>query len=198
MTLSMKHFERIASGIDTSQIRGVLERWPQLMSGQSLPWDAPWDALEMEANTRVGINQFGNEAPRWDVLWLRWPVDEDPWDCMEFRPDVSETVDWARETLSTIAHCIGGVEEIGHIQVSRLRAGASIRPHIDEGLYAERFSRFHLVLTSNPRCLFTSGGETVHMAPGELWWLDQGVLHSVTNGGPDRDHFVFDAAVPDR
>lgn len=189
----MKHLEHIASGIDTSEVRAVLERWPKLMTGESLPLNA----REIEAGTMAGEHTLnGGPLPVWEVLWLRWPVDTwNATDCLEFEPPIAASAYWARNTLRTVASLVGA-GELGRIHLVRLKAGGRVPPHVDVGIYSDHFSRFHLVLTSDPRCLFTAGSETVHMAPGELWWFDHGAVHSVTNGGPDRIHLIFDAVAP--
>jgi Aspartyl/Asparaginyl beta-hydroxylase len=52
------------------------------------------------------------------------------------------------------------------------------------------------VLASSPHVGSRSGSETVHMAPGELWWFDHQVEHHVENDGPDRIHLIFYATAP--
>jgi quercetin dioxygenase-like cupin family protein len=85
---------------------------------------------------------------------------------------------------------------LGRIMIVRLKTGGEIAPHIDEGAYARYYARFHLVLESNPACVFKAGGELVHMAPGELWWFNHQVEHSVVNNGPDRTHIIVDLTAP--
>jgi hypothetical protein len=53
-----------------------------------------------------------------------------------------------------------------------------------------------MVLESSPRCIFNAGGKSVHMAPGELWWFNHQVEHSVTNSGLDRTHIIVDLCAP--
>lgn len=82
--------------------------------------------------------------------------------------------------------------EVGRLMVVKLHAGGRVTPHTDEGRYAEYFARFHLVLTSSPKCRFHAGGEQVVMAPGELWWFNHRAQHEVRNGGPERIHLILD------
>lgn len=179
----MKHFERIVSGVDVSKINAVLDRWPELLTGEPLPPSA----LEIEAGTMRAIPIPPTDVSPTVALWLRWS----PSAAVAPKPDISEIVYWARETVQTIVLVVGAVG-VGFVSLHRLKAGHTIKPHTDSnGNF--RFSRFHLVLTSTPRCLFTVDDETVHMAPGELWWFNHQLTHSVTNGGPDRVHLIFDA-----
>jgi quercetin dioxygenase-like cupin family protein len=88
------------------------------------------------------------------------------------------------------------LRELGRTMLVKLKAGGRITPHFDAGAYARYFARFHYVLTSTPECRFTVGDETVHMAPGDLWWFDHQIDHHVENDGPDRIHLIFDATAP--
>lgn len=89
-----------------------------------------------------------------------------------------------------------GMRELARAMIVKLKAGGRITPHFDAGSYARYFARFHYVLTSTPECRFTVGDETVHMAPGELWWFNHQVEHHVENDGPDRIHLILDATAP--
>jgi Aspartyl/Asparaginyl beta-hydroxylase len=176
----MKHLERICTGIDTSEIKAVLDRWPQLWTGKPLPGEGhKIQAGTLFAPAKGGQELFG--------IWLRWTVPPSG----EFQPEISEIAYWARPLVQTLALVVGA-HTIGWVSLHLLKAGCSIHPHIDKG-GDRNVGRFHLVITSNPRCLVTSGGETAHMAPGELWWFDHQATHQVVNGGPDRVHLVFDA-----
>lgn len=101
-------------------------------------------------------------------------------------------------TLSLIRHVAEflKVREVGRLMIVRLAAGGWIRPHLDEGAYARYFARFHLVLDSNPECRFCCGEERAFMAPGELWWFNHQVTHSVLNKGPARTHLIMDFVTP--
>ena len=86
-----------------------------------------------------------------------------------------------------------GLSKIGRIVVAKLKPGATIAPHIDEGQYAKQHDRFHFVVTTNPHVEFGCGDETVHMSPGDIWWFDNKTQHYVTNAGDtDRIHVVVD------
>lgn len=85
--------------------------------------------------------------------------------------------------------------EIGRIMLVRLDEGGCIRPHVDEGTYARYFARFHLVIDSMG-CRFRCGEEYVTMLPGELWWFNHQVVHSVINRGKPRTHLIMDFTAP--
>lgn len=114
-------------------------------------------------------------------------------ECVNFQvnEDLPATVELIRGMTGFLK-----AREIGRIMLVRLSAGGWIRPHIDEGRYARYFARFHLVIDSNPGCRFRCGEELVNMVPGELWWFNHQIIHSVVNAGPERTHLIMDLTAP--
>jgi quercetin dioxygenase-like cupin family protein len=98
----------------------------------------------------------------------------------------------ARPLVFNLMAAVQG-ERLGRVMVTRLPAGGRIYPHTDDGAHAEYFERFHVVLSSGPGCKFRAGDETVHMAPGEVWWFDNSQEHEVMNDSKDeRLHLIVD------
>ena len=82
---------------------------------------------------------------------------------------------------------------IGRIVVAKLKPGAIIAEHIDEGKYCQEHDRFHFVVSTNPDVWFKCNGHPKHLEVGKIWWLDNKSLHSVeNNGSTDRIHIVVD------
>jgi len=82
---------------------------------------------------------------------------------------------------------------LGRVMVANLKPSGYIGYHIDEGNYAKKHDRYHFVVTSNNQVSFTSGNESCHMKPGEIWWFNNQALHSVANEGTeDRIHIIVD------
>jgi len=87
-----------------------------------------------------------------------------------------------------------GATDLGYVMVVKLKAGGFVTPHIDEGPYADHFTRFHLVLSTNPSCKFSVWPELCRMKAGELWQFDHKATHAfINNGDTDRIHIIFDA-----
>jgi hypothetical protein len=80
------------------------------------------------------------------------------------------------------------------VRLLRLEAGSVIHEHRDPGAsYADGFFRLHVPLTSNAETVFLVDGESLAMQPGECWYVDFGLPHSVSNGGKtDRIHLTID------
>jgi len=84
-------------------------------------------------------------------------------------------------------------QNLGRVMVANLRPGEVIDYHIDEGRYAQRIDRYHMVVTSNENVTFTAGSDSVHMNAGEIWWFNNQALHMVKNNGQeDRIHIIVD------
>lgn len=108
-------------------------------------------------------------------------------------PECSSLVERALEAVTGVDKNCGG-SFVGYVMVVKLKPGGVVTPHIDEGPYADHFTRFHLVLSTNGACLFCSGWEVCHMPAGQLWQFDHKAQHHFTNGGnTDRIHIIFDA-----
>ena len=89
------------------------------------------------------------------------------------------------------------VAELGRVLIVNLKAGGKIKPHIDQGKYADHFARFHVALTSNDHCMLEVAGDQAAMKPGEAWWFDHKQQHSAFNlGATDRWHIILDAVSP--
>ncbi|MBP2157917.1 MULTISPECIES: aspartyl/asparaginyl beta-hydroxylase domain-containing protein [Asticcacaulis] len=81
--------------------------------------------------------------------------------------------------------------------LTRLPAGAEIKPHIDEGESLKRCHRIHLPVISNPYSLFCVGQLRFHMPEGQLWEINNRRTHSVRNDGTEgRVHLILDYVQP--
>ncbi len=79
-----------------------------------------------------------------------------------------------------------------------LGAGAEVPEHVDSHYHWRTHIRIHVPVITNPKVLFTCGGETVHMAAGECWLFDSFRFHRVENGWTERRvHLVLDTVMTD-
>ena len=81
------------------------------------------------------------------------------------------------------------------VRLLRLAPGSLIREHRDRGAsYGDGFLRLHIPITTNDRTRFVVDGEALPMRPGECWYADFSLVHSVQNdGATDRVHLIIDA-----
>ena len=80
------------------------------------------------------------------------------------------------------------------VRLLKLEAAAEIKPHTDHELgYEDGQFRLHIPIVTNPDIEFILDGERLTMLPGECWYTNVNLLHSVANRGTaDRVHLVID------
>jgi len=85
------------------------------------------------------------------------------------------------------------------VRLLSLSPGAVVREHRDHGLRLEDGeARLHIPVLSNRDVEFVLDGEPLPMAPGECWYINADLPHSVVNGGTTaRVHLVIDCQVND-
>lgn len=131
-----------------------------------------------------------------DDIWLRFNEVDVVEDVVDDTECVNYPAWWslpqARDLIFNLMRRVEG-ERLGRVLITRLAPGCKITPHVDGGAPATYYERFHIVLNSAPGCLFRAGNETVHMATGQVWWLDNTQEHEViNNGADDRIHMIVD------
>lgn len=102
-------------------------------------------------------------------------------------PQVNKLVDWCYSAVNG--------KELGRIMVVKLLSGGRVIPHIDTGLYFQRYHRFHVPLITNNQVLFMGPSNTkpIHMPYGILCQLMNLQLHGVENNSKDdRIHLIVD------
>lgn len=180
----MHHFDRLMTGLPVGPLLDALAAQPSL-----------WD--------EITVRQEAPGSPHHDTecIWLRGPRDI-TLDTVfnELRavdyPSMQELAQAVYPLVAPVLREIGSTQ-LGRVLIVKLKPGGSIDPHEDTGRYAKAYSRFHLVLKSEPGNRFSCEGESVHMAPGELWWFNHRGEHAVVNESEqDRIHLIFDAMVP--
>lgn len=87
---------------------------------------------------------------------------------------------------------------LGRVMITKLPPGGGISAHVDEGLYADAHTRFHLPLQSDPGSEFHCGDEKFEMVDGYAYWFNHKARHFVVNNSKrDRIHLIVDV-VEDR
>jgi len=85
------------------------------------------------------------------------------------------------------------------VRFLRLKAGSVIKEHTDYNLsFEDGELRLHIPVTTNPDVDFVLDRKRVVMNPGEVWYHNFNLPHSVANrGATDRIHLVIDCFVND-
>lgn len=170
----MRNFLRLMNNATVLPTLASIMRQPEL-----------WDADDVRTTIPNGPHSQVS-----DILLRFGAKDLTTLQCFD-RPAMRD-VFGAKVTSLDVMRLVNG-DQLGRVMITRLPPGGRIEPHVDEGEYAEFYSRYHLVLHGSPGSLFRCGGETVNMITGELWWFDSHLEHEVVNNSPeDRIHMIMD------
>jgi hypothetical protein len=164
-------------------------------------------ALETQSDlwNQITARQTTPGSPHVDTraIFLRWAAAQ----TIEAVFNDIEAIDYpAFKNLPEARGLIGDVaaavqaSQIGRIMIASLEPGGWIRPHVDEGAYADHYDRFHLVLQSDFGNDFMCGGnpyQVCEMKTGEAWWFDHKQTHWVKNhSNRERIHLIMDMVTP--
>lgn len=85
--------------------------------------------------------------------------------------------------------------KVKQAMLTRLRAGAIIPRHKDQGPLTAKTHRIHVPVITNTECIFTVGSNSKNLEAGQIWVIDNvNRYHSVENKGiADRVHLIIDA-----
>ena len=174
--------ELIAEGIDVSPLVRLLENKPYLWDLETARQDYPGSAHhDTKCLIFRGPREFTMES------WMGSHIAE--WSLVTSGPSHA-----ALSEVTRPVHDILNTKEVGYIMAVSLKAGGHVDLHIDEGVYAEYYDRYHLVLKSEEGNRFYNEDESVWMQEGELWRFDHRSVHYVeNNSASDRWHLIIDA-----
>lgn len=176
----MKNFLRIAHNVDVTPLLLALQHNPDL-----------WDAEDI----RKTFSEISPHREVSDIL-LRFSDPSDPaiGDQLVCVPvEAWHRLPQAQDIVFHLMARVRGVM-LGRVMVTRLAPGKKIYPHADTlGRYANTYKRFHVILQSEPGCIFRAGDEQIHMRPGEVWDFNAHAEHEVVNASKeDRLHLIVD------
>lgn len=70
---------------------------------------------------------------------------------------------------------------LGKIAISRMQPGFILAPHKDATKRPVVFERYQIPLSIGEGVNFIVNGSPIVMVPGEAWWFDKTIMHSVEN-----------------
>ncbi len=83
------------------------------------------------------------------------------------------------------------------IVLTRLAANSEITRHVDDGESLKLCHRIHVPIITNEECFFCVGESRIHMRAGEMWEINNRLVHYVENGGDQaRVHLIQDFVQP--
>ncbi len=167
----MRHFHRIAEGLDVQPVLAALARNPDL-----------WDENPLRTM------HPGTAHAEVSDIWLFFNDVSDPEAVVNDREVVPyrgwREIPQVRALVLNLMRFVDGVR-LGRVMITRLAPGRVITPHVDGGAPAEYFDRYHIALQCLPGALFRAGDETVQFKAGDVFWFDNTVEHEVWNNSAD-------------
>jgi Aspartyl/Asparaginyl beta-hydroxylase len=144
-----------------------------------------------QADTR---RQDAKNSPHHDTetILLRGPQDPNQTNWFEDVPHVDTVLlqEWraAQNFLARVEQAIAQstsqqAARFGKAMLVRLKPGGWVDWHVDTGPYADAHMRFHIAIAPCWGAWLYSGGEGMSLAPGNLMFFNNRVIHSATNFG---------------
>jgi len=165
----MKHFLKIADGIDVTPILHALAINPDLWNENTLRTQHPGTAHAEVSDIWLMFNELSD-----NVVDDRQVIPYRGWDVL--KPLRSLILDLMRR--------VDGVQ-LGRCIVTKLSSGKEILPHVDGGAPATYYSRYQIALQSLPGARFYIEDETVNFRSGEIWLINNNAEHGVINDSDD-------------
>lgn len=188
----MKNFQKIADGLNVTQLLNALYRKPDLFKSDDFLRKFPQgpfgetDTVYLRFQEKVPVENEEDLKAYTENRLAGHDLHECPW-----RPEINELPE-ARSHIMALMQSMGGTR-LGRCMINRIVPGGVIFPHADSKWHATYWDRFHIVLQSNPGNVFRCGDETVWMRQGEAWWFQNLIEHEVINNSDsDRIHLIVD------
>jgi len=113
------------------------------------------------------------------------------------KPDYRELYFEFENEIKSVVDCIAEYYQnngfLVRMLLAKLPAGGQIANHTDSGDVLLNCHRVHIPIITNDKVVFAVGGEEKNMQVGELWEIDNELVHSVENhGDEDRIHLIID------
>ena len=168
----MRHFLQIAGGLDITPTLLALSINADLWNENNLRTKHPGTAHSQVDDIWLLFNRIPqNPAEVVDDVQV---IPYRGWDALHpLRPLVLD-----------LMRRVDGIQ-LGRVLVTRLKPGARILPHVDQGAPAEVFDRYQIALQSLPGANFRIGEESVTFKTGDVWWIDNRTEHEVVNNSRD-------------
>lgn len=169
----MKHFARIATGLNVApallQVEAQPELWDRDTERMTVPDSPHAQSSDMWLRFRPRAELTSRQSfaePHFAAFWPAW-----------------HALPGLHPIVFHIMAMLGAVY-LGGILMTRIPAGCKILPHIDRGWHPEfNATKAYVILKANERCVNHCLDEQVVMRPGEAWLFNNLITHSVDNDG---------------
>jgi hypothetical protein len=176
----MKHFKKLAEGVDTTAILAEIDAWPEAW----LKDTSRQNKVKCQRETQTIFLRSGVKP---------WPEgvttgnDVHPSRMTRMAASFPKTLEWVENLAAEQG------ARMARVTLVKLQPKGRVYPHIDHDEYYRIRDRYHLVLRSKDGSPLTTEGETAVMREGELWVFDNKRDHWAENTSDEpRIHMIFD------
>lgn len=175
----MKNFKLILTGIDPGPLLRQMVDNPQLWNNDN-EWKANKAQTVLYAQNNITLRRIFPPFPG----------------VPPFRNfDAFSILSASHKIVFDVMRAIPG-EILAQVVISRMAPGEVIEPHIDRlpAGFPLSYHRYQIPLSVKPGVSFVCGDEDLYMEPGNVYWFDNQVMHSVhNNSDEDRLSMRIDA-----
>lgn len=173
----MKYFQQLASGVNVTPLMNAIQRQPELWDANPIRTKHPGTAHAQVSDILVRFNDIEEYLRTGDPTTITDDKEAIAYPAWEKLPHLRPIIfDLMRTVEAT---------RLGRVIITKLPPGKEITPHEDQGAPATYFERYQIALQSLPGALFHIGDETINFRTGDVWHIDNRVLHSVVNNSSD-------------
>lgn len=171
----MKHFLKIAEGVDVLPLRLALQMNPQLWNEHSGRKEFNGSSHKETSDIWVRYNDIKNIEQGYEAF--TGPHDSVWYPSASILP-IKPLV------MSLMTRC--EATRLGGVLITKIPAGGRVLPHTDSGWHPEHYPvKLYIPLQTNPQVLNRCEDEEVVMRTGDVWYFNNLVEHEVKNDGPD-------------
>lgn len=176
----MKHFLRIAGGVDVMPILMAIQRQPEL-----------WNTNELRTTHEQSPHQQVEDIWLWFNKWSDHPAETID-DLQTYPCEAWPKLPQIRPVVFDLMRKVEA-SQLGRCIITKLAPGKKIDPHVDMGAPATFYNRFQIALQNEPGSLFIIEDESVTFKAGEVWLINNKAEHSVINNSKkDRIVLIID------
>lgn len=195
----MRNFQRLASGVNTTPLMLAINRRPELWAEDTFLRHYPQgpfgevDSIMLRFPQRVVMADLDPaEQERKVALYKAGQLpgfdQHESIDCPAYA-----VLHEARAIVMNVFAAVAGTR-LGRVMINRIKPGGRIFPHPDTPEHCRYYSRFHVVLASEPGVMFRCGDERAYWETGAVFWFNNALEHEVVNESQsDRIHMIIDA-----
>jgi len=170
----MKYFQKLVGGVDTLPLLHAIQRQPDLWDENTLRTKHPGTVHSQVSDIWLMFNELPKPNEEAVVFDDKEVIPYRAWNLLP----------QARPLIFGLMAQVGGIR-LGRVIITKLPVGKKIDPHEDQGAPATYYERYQIALQSLPGALFNISDETVNFQSGDVWWINNNVIHSVVNNSAD-------------